>query len=192
MEVASSERDIDPFSSNASIMFTYEEVATATGRTPSPSAEREEPWVLASRFPFCRAVTMQENTSMSWLVRQVCPWLPLRGPGTHRLPARILATPLPGVSECTDLVLSVCCSSCLCLPRHRCLWRPWARLPTRNQQTDAKTGLSGAACARIADLEAFFDGIVPLQLERSDIAGASVLVMQNGQVLLEKVMDTRI
>ncbi len=36
------------------------------------------------------------------------------------------------------------------------------------------------------DLNAFFDGILPLQLERSDIAGASVLVMQNGQVLLEK------
>ena len=37
-----------------------------------------------------------------------------------------------------------------------------------------------------ADLGAFFDGIVPMQLERSDIAGASVLVMQKGQVLLEK------
>ncbi|MFP5250014.1 MAG: serine hydrolase domain-containing protein [Acidobacteriota bacterium] len=37
-----------------------------------------------------------------------------------------------------------------------------------------------------ADLQAFFDGIVPLQLERSDIAGASVLVMQNGTVLLQK------
>ena len=37
-----------------------------------------------------------------------------------------------------------------------------------------------------ADLEAFFDGIVPLQLERSDIAGASVLVMKDGNVLLEK------
>ena len=37
-----------------------------------------------------------------------------------------------------------------------------------------------------ADLEAFFDGILPLQLERSDIAGASVMVMQNGSVLLEK------
>ena len=37
-----------------------------------------------------------------------------------------------------------------------------------------------------ADLEAFFDGILPLQLERSDIAGASVLVMQNGQILLQK------
>jgi CubicO group peptidase (beta-lactamase class C family) len=37
-----------------------------------------------------------------------------------------------------------------------------------------------------ADLESFFDGILPLQLERSDIAGASVLVMKDGVVLLEK------
>lgn len=37
-----------------------------------------------------------------------------------------------------------------------------------------------------SDLQAFFDGIFPLQLERSDIAGASVLVMQDGNVLLEK------
>jgi CubicO group peptidase (beta-lactamase class C family) len=36
------------------------------------------------------------------------------------------------------------------------------------------------------DLEAFFDGILPLQLERSDVAGASVLVMKDGNVLLEK------
>lgn len=37
-----------------------------------------------------------------------------------------------------------------------------------------------------SDLEAFFDGILPLQLERSDIAGASVLVMKDGHVLLKK------
>ena len=37
-----------------------------------------------------------------------------------------------------------------------------------------------------ADLEAFFDGIIPLQLERSDIAGAVVLVKKDGQVLLQK------
>lgn len=36
------------------------------------------------------------------------------------------------------------------------------------------------------DLEAFFDGIFPLQLERSDIAGTSVLVMKDEQVLFEK------
>jgi CubicO group peptidase (beta-lactamase class C family) len=37
-----------------------------------------------------------------------------------------------------------------------------------------------------ADLTAFFDGILPLQLERSDIAGASVLVMKDGNTLLAK------
>lgn len=37
-----------------------------------------------------------------------------------------------------------------------------------------------------ADLSAFFDGVLPLQLERSDIAGASVLVMKDGNILLAK------
>jgi CubicO group peptidase (beta-lactamase class C family) len=37
-----------------------------------------------------------------------------------------------------------------------------------------------------ADLEAFFDGIVPLQLERSDAAGATVLVRKDGKELLKK------
>ena len=37
-----------------------------------------------------------------------------------------------------------------------------------------------------ADLEAFFDGIVPLQLERSDAAGATVLVRKEGKELLKK------
>ena len=36
------------------------------------------------------------------------------------------------------------------------------------------------------DLEAFFDGIIPLQLERSDAAGATVLVMKDGKDLLRK------
>ncbi|MGC1620380.1 MAG: serine hydrolase domain-containing protein, partial [Candidatus Acidiferrum sp.] len=37
-----------------------------------------------------------------------------------------------------------------------------------------------------SDLEAFFDGLVPLQMERSDVAGATVLVMKDGQELLKK------
>lgn len=36
------------------------------------------------------------------------------------------------------------------------------------------------------DLEAFFDGIIPLQLERSDVAGATVLVMRGSNTLLLK------
>jgi CubicO group peptidase (beta-lactamase class C family) len=45
---------------------------------------------------------------------------------------------------------------------------------------------SGAHALEPADLEAFFDGIIPLQLERSDVAGATVLVMKDGQTLLQK------
>ncbi|MGB6687528.1 MAG: serine hydrolase domain-containing protein [Terracidiphilus sp.] len=57
------------------------------------------------------------------------------------------------------------------------------------QPAEVKTPSSAPASAHPlepADLEAFFDGIFPLQLERSDIAGATVLVMQDGNVLLEK------
>jgi CubicO group peptidase (beta-lactamase class C family) len=56
----------------------------------------------------------------------------------------------------------------------------------QTQQGDAKTGVLEQQALEASDLESFFDGIVPLQLERSDVAGASVLVMQNGQVLLQK------
>ncbi|AXC13245.1 Beta-lactamase [Acidisarcina polymorpha] len=57
------------------------------------------------------------------------------------------------------------------------------------QQAGVKTAATPALAVHpleAADLQAFFDGIVPLQLERSDIAGASVLVMQDGKVLLRK------
>jgi CubicO group peptidase (beta-lactamase class C family) len=58
--------------------------------------------------------------------------------------------------------------------------------PSPSQRADGKTGVPGQHALEAADLESFFDGIVPLQLERSDVAGASVMVMQNGQVLLRK------
>ena len=61
------------------------------------------------------------------------------------------------------------------------------RPPAHAQQADVKTDATpGPHVLEASDLAPFFDGIVPLQLERSDVAGASVLVMQNGAVLLEK------
>src|SRR5579864_1629666 len=38
-----------------------------------------------------------------------------------------------------------------------------------------------------ADLSAFFDGLVPLQIERDDIAGAVVAVVRGGKVIFAKV-----
>ena len=57
------------------------------------------------------------------------------------------------------------------------------------QQSGAQTPPAHPPSAHTLDSEdlgAFFDGIIPLQLERADIAGASVLVMQDGKVLLQK------
>src|SRR5467141_1989828 len=48
------------------------------------------------------------------------------------------------------------------------------------------TRLTPSHALERADLEAFFDGIIPLQLERSDIAGATILVMKGGKDLLRK------
>jgi CubicO group peptidase (beta-lactamase class C family) len=61
------------------------------------------------------------------------------------------------------------------------------RPPAHAQQADVKTDATpGPHALEASDLAPFFDGIVPLQLERSDVAGASVLLMQDGAVLLEK------
>jgi CubicO group peptidase (beta-lactamase class C family) len=57
------------------------------------------------------------------------------------------------------------------------------------QQSGAQTAPANPPSAHALDSEdlgAFFDGIIPLQLERADIAGASVLVMKNDKVLLQK------
>src|ERR1019366_9159154 len=58
--------------------------------------------------------------------------------------------------------------------------------PAQPSTTGSAAAAPGTPLLEPADLEAFFDGIFPLQLERSDIAGASVLVMKDGQVLLQK------
>ena len=52
--------------------------------------------------------------------------------------------------------------------------------------TPAPTAPPAAHPLDKADLEAFFDGLVPLQMERSDVAGATVLVMKDGQELFKK------
>ncbi len=70
---------------------------------------------------------------------------------------------------------------------------PQSRVPVvpekKSEQAAVKTPPSIPRVAHpldAADLGAFFDGIIPLQLEHSDIAGASVLVMKDGKLLLQK------
>jgi CubicO group peptidase (beta-lactamase class C family) len=57
--------------------------------------------------------------------------------------------------------------------------------PLESQQSSAAPLPTAHALEKL-DLEAFFDGLVPLQMERSDVAGATVLVMKDGKELLKK------
>src|SRR5216684_3897268 len=57
---------------------------------------------------------------------------------------------------------------------------------TASEKPTAANPPSAPHALERADLEAFFDGVIPLQLERSDVAGATVLVMKDGKDLLRK------
>jgi CubicO group peptidase (beta-lactamase class C family) len=72
----------------------------------------------------------------------------------------------------------------------KCVWvallgAVFAILPAGIRASHADTTVSAHPLNK-DDLEAFFDGLIPLQLERSDVAGASVLVMKDGETLLLK------
>ena len=54
------------------------------------------------------------------------------------------------------------------------------------QTTKEAASPASTAALSEADLRAFVDGIVPLQLERGNIAGAVVLVVKDGQILFAK------
>jgi CubicO group peptidase (beta-lactamase class C family) len=62
------------------------------------------------------------------------------------------------------------------------------KAPTREaaEQPTAAQIAGGVHDLTAQDLEAFLDGIMPLQLATHDIAGATIAVVKNGQVLLAK------
>jgi CubicO group peptidase (beta-lactamase class C family) len=64
--------------------------------------------------------------------------------------------------------------------------KPAAPLVAAESQQATATPPPGTHALEKADLEAFFDGLVPMQMERSDVAGATVLVMKDGKELLKK------
>jgi CubicO group peptidase (beta-lactamase class C family) len=61
-----------------------------------------------------------------------------------------------------------------------------AAAPAAQAPTPAAPLAPAAHPLEKVDLDAFFDGIIPLQMERSDVAGATVLVMKDGKELLKK------
>src|SRR5690242_9509925 len=58
--------------------------------------------------------------------------------------------------------------------------------PAKPQPPPKAAATLPAPAMTAADLEAFLDGVVPLEISRADIAGAVVAVVKDGNVLLEK------
>jgi len=63
---------------------------------------------------------------------------------------------------------------------------PKARSREGTEPLPAEKTLAGVHELTAQDLEIFLDGIMPLQLERDDIAGATVAVVKNGKLLFAK------
>ncbi len=66
--------------------------------------------------------------------------------------------------------------------------KPQILPPPKPEKTAAPVAQSPQTTPQLtnADIEAFFDGFIPIELERDDIAGAVVLVVKDGQVLFAK------
>jgi CubicO group peptidase (beta-lactamase class C family) len=63
---------------------------------------------------------------------------------------------------------------------------PLAPTKEKDQQLATDKTSTGVRELTAQDLEAFLDGIVPLQLERDDIAGATIAVVKDGKLLFAK------
>ena len=61
-------------------------------------------------------------------------------------------------------------------------------LQTKTQEKENTTAAPPAGAPQLtpADVEAFLDGVVPLQLAREDIAGATVAIVKDGKVIFSK------
>lgn len=67
----------------------------------------------------------------------------------------------------------------------------WAQIPKPKQPSAPLKNLPGSTSEQQhemtpSDVEAFLDGILPMQLQREDIAGAVVVIVKNGTVLFAK------
>ena len=64
----------------------------------------------------------------------------------------------------------------------------FSKIPNKegNEQPVPSKAPSGIHELTAQDLEAFLDGIIPLQLQREDIAGATIAVVKDGNLLFGK------
>ena len=67
----------------------------------------------------------------------------------------------------------------------------WSQVPKptpRTESSKASTTASPQSTPELtaSDVEAFLDGLVPMQLQREDIAGAVIVIVKNGSILFSK------
>src|SRR5690349_9049015 len=67
----------------------------------------------------------------------------------------------------------------------------WAQIPKPSsviESSRASTATTPRTTPELTatDVEAFLDGLVPMQLQREDIAGAVIVVVKNGSILFSK------
>src|SRR5690242_15502951 len=69
-----------------------------------------------------------------------------------------------------------------------CVWAQAPKPTLRTESSKASTTTTPTSIPQLTagDVEAFLDGLVPLQLGREDIAGAVILVVKDGKILLSK------
>ena len=92
-------------------------------------------------------------------------------------------------SCCGTRVYAVALAALLCL----CGWagaqtrsrNPLAPRAAKKKEAAPEAAAPGQHELTASDLEAFLDGLVPLQIERDDIAGAVVAVVKDGKVIFE-------
>lgn len=91
-------------------------------------------------------------------------------------------------AACTVVFAAMLLAAMSSLTRSQEVSVPAANTPSAapTAPTASPAAPAGLATLTATDLEAFFDGIIPTQLQRNDTAGATVSVVKDGQVLLAK------
>ncbi|MGH7526953.1 MAG: hypothetical protein ACREMX_09645, partial [Gemmatimonadales bacterium] len=99
------------------------------------------------------------------------------------MPGSLLAGPIPVSAACRLAVAASAVFACSPAEQRPDLVPPG---PPSDRESPAGPPVATAAALNRADLEAWLDGYLPYALQRGEVAGAVVVVVKDGEVLLQK------